>query len=493
MDANAQRALLQEVALLLRPLVAAAQSEVYRRRLLAAMGWNLDAVPTLEAQLAPRLAAIAGAYQQIARWVETPPETLEELPAALLTVGQAVDAVRTLRQTFAGLGLPTEALDKVVRGLLSYLTVGYLYARHQRLYRLMALLTLIEGAPPLLASSVAAAGGDLLYVPVEREEVRWDRLPALLADPVARLRETYVGSRTLANHVEAQEIADLLFPRLAALLESLGVGAVYGARPAELPSFGSLGDEIAAGTLSLRLKPPLGESGPVFGLALYLSAGDRGGLGLVVVPDAGGVLTRTVGEWELSLDLSAGGPPFAFSARGVLVQADPPLTRVAGRLRLVKLPRADGQAFRLGGQEGTRLEVGTFEAGGAFDLSATAQDYGGDVAATAAALVVTPPADDGFLRRVLPPRACGPRSTWAWAGAAGGASTSGAAPDWRPPSPSASTWPGSCAWTASSCPCRAPGARRPTSPPSAPPWPPRSASPWARSRPPSNASACRAR
>src|SRR6266446_5808123 len=88
MSDNAQQLLLQEIALLLEPLIEAASSNERRRDVFGAIGWNIEAIPGLSAALITQLGVLKNSYEAIRHWVDEPPETIPELVAALRDADQ---------------------------------------------------------------------------------------------------------------------------------------------------------------------------------------------------------------------------------------------------------------------------------------------------------------------------------------------------------------------------------------------------------------------
>src|SRR5687767_8649728 len=97
MSTNFQEAILAEVHAFLAPLVEAARSEVGRRRLFAALGWDLEQITGFPiGKLQAALVSFEEAYAGLEALIERPPETFADLETALSTAKDALDAAQSL-------------------------------------------------------------------------------------------------------------------------------------------------------------------------------------------------------------------------------------------------------------------------------------------------------------------------------------------------------------------------------------------------------------
>ena len=411
MAQNAQEVALRELERVAQPVVDAAQSFEKRQRLLLALGWDLDSVTGLPiARIDAALNEVVEAVDVVLGLVPAADvggrgiDTLPDVAAALEQTAYAVQAVDSLVTSLDGAGFTKpQGLDELPADLVDYLVCAFLQEYHATLYALGALLTLVtppeEAAPP--PSVVDTASGNVVRYPIPRPRLRLDHAPRLLADPLATLKAEYLQPTGLATTAGADYTADKLFPRVAALLQTLGIAAVYGPKSEYRPDYGSFGNAVVERTLGVLSTIEVPAGLVQMGAAFALSPADRGGLGLVVRPFGTLALGDEVGAWRVDFAVGGSIRGFTIALDGVTFPSDQEPSLLI-RLSASKLQDEAGAAFLVGSATETRLEIGEFSirTGGSFD--ATRQDYGFDVEIGSAALVVSPGNGDGFLQKVLP-------------------------------------------------------------------------------------------
>ncbi|MEW6736737.1 MAG: DUF6603 domain-containing protein [Acidobacteriota bacterium] len=435
MSNNIQKIVLQELTLLLQPLIMAAQSNEYRQDLFASIGIDLTAITGLPVdELENLLTTIVNSYQVFKEVASTPPKTIEEFLAALDAAADLFEILDNLPTIIENLGQATSTEFKnLTRDLISFIVISYLRELFPPIYHLAVLLTIIqdEDSAPL-CDPIYATDGKIVRLPYAKPELRLNRIAELVKDPITLLKNEYLTPNGLATAEDAQYTADKLFPRLGNFLASLGADVIYGWEPDYGINFGSFGNEIAMGTLMVEFPLFLGNSLPdsTFGFTLSLNPAEHGNLGLVVTPFGEFVFTHTTEEWEFVFDLTAGIAGFAIGANG-LTLPDSLLTNtsVNARFTATKLPEiveAEEQieedteenientteaeeevkevAFLLGSAKGTRLEIADFNLSGEVNLQSSQQDYGLLLEIGRAALVITASDGDAFLQEVLPPK-----------------------------------------------------------------------------------------
>src|SRR5262249_10032532 len=153
-----------------------------------------------------------------------------------------------------------------------------------------------------------------------------------------------------------RKTADKLFPKLGAVLASLGANVAYGFKP----DYGiDLGDpaNIAGGLLTSWID--LNDAKSQAGATLSLSAADQGNLGLVVSPFGTVEFTEAFENWKLSASLTAGVDAFALGPKGfrLLLGQGASGDRLSARLELSRVPEEEGGVTRVGSTTGTRLEA----------------------------------------------------------------------------------------------------------------------------------------
>ncbi|GAA2463496.1 DUF6603 domain-containing protein [Streptomyces macrosporus] len=408
-DGNAQALLVREVERLLQPLLDAAGDDWQLDALLDALGWDLTALPGTGADLTDWLEHVTAAVGDITGLLEDPPDSLEDLGRVLSATSAAFSAVRGLPPALAA--LDAEAL---ARDLMDHLVIAYLVRHHPVLHQVLVLLGVVVTAEDADPEPGLIVDGVPLRRPRARSRVYPERLVDLVSDPVGTLRARYLPNG-LATEADADTLADLLLPRLGALLHALGVTALIGVP--DLDDDTDLdANSIALGRRMLTLSHKVGGAslGAELGLTLALASEETGGLGVVLVPSGAVAVDQLLGRWGLHVDLSAAGPGLAVGPRGVTL-SDDALGHVGLRAEL-RTVRDGHPALRLGSAEGTRLEIGAVRVWLAAELDATAEDGPTPTpaelldradleigaAAEKAALVVAPGDGDGFLASVLP-------------------------------------------------------------------------------------------
>jgi hypothetical protein len=449
MSADIQAILLRELALLLQPLIMAAQSNEYRRELFASIGVDLRAITGLHVdELEDLFDAFANSYQRFSEITHAPPRTLEEFSAALDAGADLFEALHDLPAIVENIGQATgEEFQNLARDLITFITICYLRELIPPVYHLAVLLTIIQDEDDaLLSEEVYDPDGNMICLPATKQELRLNRIADLLNDPVSLLKNEYLTPNGLATLEDARYTADRLFPRLGNFLASLGADVMYGYEPEFGVDFGSAGNEVAEGTLMVEFPISVGEGSTdsSFGVTLSLSPADRGDLGLVVVPFGEIAFTHSGEEWEFTFDLTAGIGGFAIGYHGLTLPDD----LLAGasahaEFTATRLPEpvedeegeaeeedvnsetqveeseaeaggdseeeADEEeevsevAFLIGSAKGTRLEIGSFKLSGEVSIEPGAQDYALMLEIGSAALVISSGDGDAFLQEVLPP------------------------------------------------------------------------------------------
>lgn len=401
MDGNFQQLLFQEIGRLVEPLERAAKSDRYRRSLFADVGWLIEAVPGLDGKLSAQLDLVVKAYGQVREIIADPPESLDEVKAAIARLKPVIAALKALKAPVQDLAAVAPYADELLTDLLHRLLLIYLARWRPKLFQAAHLLTLIEtAAAPFPPEPVKNSAGQVMIAPTHPTRLRFDRLASLLKDPAGVLRDYYLAAG-LKTPDDAAKIANLLFPPLVRLLGEFGLAATFGLDEDAEPDLGPVGDALIRRLLTIRSNGAFGASGLDLGASLLLLSEAESGPGVAVAPFGGVDQTIELPGWDLDLNFAAAAGAFTVGANGVAVSGA--AARIAAKASLAKQPAADGQALRIGSVTGTRLELSrlgvqagfSVEAGGERDFALSAQ-------AGAAAFILSAGDGDGFLQKVLP-------------------------------------------------------------------------------------------
>jgi hypothetical protein len=403
-DQSEQPLLVEELAWALEPLVRALDSDAELRNLFASAGWDVDAVGDVPIDdLARALASSRAAFDVVVDISERGLPTLSDTKEVLRSADALAKAIGSASAVVArGAQLP-HGFERVGAELVELLFLLYLARRHRLVFDLCVLLTLID-APSVGGDDGGENVSDTAArLAVARPHVRLDRIPMLVRDPQAFLGATYAPSGGLATAASTKELSDRLFPRLAAVLRTLGLSAVYGTSAAARVDFGSsAANELTASMLTVLYRLDLGPelAGSSVGASFYLSPRDSGDLGLVIVPRGDLAFANDVAGWRVEVAVGAAFSAIAVGGGdGLLVEGGPPSVEVS--LEATKLP-SDGAAFRIGSAAGTRLELGELVLRAHAGLEPARFELALEAEATSGALVVAAGDGDGFLQRILP-------------------------------------------------------------------------------------------
>ncbi|WP_123537424.1 DUF6603 domain-containing protein [Halosimplex salinum] len=383
-----------EIRSLLEPLVDAAESEDARRRLFTAVVTDLsegDADQLTKPAVGDAFDAFVNAYESLSD-SGGQPTSLAGVTQRLSTFGEVVVAIEDIESAFDG-----ATFDGIAQAIVEYLVLDYLERRSPQALDIGLLLTVVE-PEELDPSSIPDNqwGGTRAYGRSRHASLDLERVGHLLDAPAETLREFY-----LPETVETEDVRDIegqLFPWVVILAGNLGFDLQYGVFTQQEENVADI-QGVTLASRSLSTTRTFGDDAMV-GLSIGLGlAGDE--LALLVDP-AGSVSVPpvTVGDWQLSVELTADGT-VALTKTGV--DAEDAAAEVEGTVALDKRPPQSGEpAVRIGGSESTRLEIGTFGIEGS--LTATTDGIDADIVAKADDSNVTVSGGDGdsFVAKVLP-------------------------------------------------------------------------------------------
>ncbi|WP_028064030.1 DUF6603 domain-containing protein [Solirubrobacter soli] len=340
---------------------------------------ELGALPDTDtANLADALQAIVAEKRAIDALNETATPSFAAIAELLESSQQVVAAIDAITEG-------DDALDQLGgfgRDLGELLVGAWLTALHPIVHQVLVLLTLIELSSDQPFAPVQLNGPTPVRLPYRIDRVHLDRIVDLVKDPAEVLRDEY-----------ADAVAEKLFPRVAGLLQVLGVPVRYGIHPRDVAALADSAPLLAK-SLIVYVDQPLNVPAASEAGAMFSFTPD---LGLVVNPFGALATTRAVGPFTVALDLAAGAPAFAYGAHGLTLATG--ATSFAAGLTATR----QGQPpFIVGSPTGTRLELPNIKLGAQTALTSARQllELGADV--DQAALVVAPADGDSFLASILP-------------------------------------------------------------------------------------------
>lgn len=407
MASDLQDVLLDELTQLLEPLVRAAREEFEQPRLFAAIGWQIDLIPGLPmAEMQQALSAVATANDAVRQL--DPPNTLEELRDWLQALTATVTAAQRLSTLLDQPGMirPPQ-FDRVAQEIIGYLTARHLFVYHPVAYALCELLTLVTQPPTSSRPPVIdPTSGRTVREPATYPTFWPDRVPDLLNKPLELLTNEYIPVGGMADDTAAIAVATKLFPRLATVLETLGLQATFGPAPdTAIPVIDPSATSIATHALTVSVPAELGLADTTArgGVRLTLSPQSRGDLGFVFSPFGELAFTELYTRWNIVTEVTAGVEGFAVGPRGFLLRAVPGTAKLSARADVITIPAAaGGPALVIGARSGSRVEIGNLRLGAGASLSIDRTDIELMLDASDTLVVIAAGDGDGFLQRVLP-------------------------------------------------------------------------------------------
>jgi hypothetical protein len=408
MATSAQDLLIAELAELFRPVIDAAGEPDGAQELFEALGWDIGAITGLPStDVDDAVDAVVTAFAKLEA-VQPPFDELDDLIAGLDATAAVTLAVKEIGDLANQAPTPPTGLDELGIDLIEFLVTSYLERRFPRLNAILRVLTVIrEPTASELPEPVAAANGRIQRLAVANPRVDFAQVGLLLKDPVVVLKTHYLGTAGLKTAADAAAAGDRIFGALDELLAALGGGGLYRLPPGALPAnaWGQAGEVLARASAEMRL--PIGRTGSELGVLVSLSPADTANLGLILAPMGHVQVSETFQAWTADLTVDASVAAVAIGPAGVLVVgtggALDQTAQLSASATLTKNPGPTGTAFLVGSATGSHLMIGQFAVGGHFRTGAGAQDYGVDLAAGDAEVLISPADLDGFLKTFLPP------------------------------------------------------------------------------------------
>jgi hypothetical protein len=378
---------------LLEPITLAVEDSWWLDRLLLALGVN-----TSDAAAEPLLNVLRSVIEfkrALTELAANPSPSFDGIADVLHSANSMFTVIRSVGTAADSV----KALQGIGEDLVQLLVTRHVADAHPLLFRIGALLTVVEPAGEAAPTAPVVVGDEVLRLPMGIARIHPSRLVALLRDPVALLKAEYVNS--LATVADADAMADKLFPRVAALLTQLGVPWMYGLNDRERPLLGNAAP-LVDHALTIYIEEKAAGAAADIGFMLMFSSADRGDLGLVSCPFGALALSKVIGKWTIELDFTAEVEAVAYGRHGVTLVASPSTAEVKGSISATLAAPEEGPAFVFGAPNGSRIEVGGAQLKLETSLSEAQQSLAMSADVSSSAIVIAPSDGDGFLSSILP-------------------------------------------------------------------------------------------
>jgi hypothetical protein len=218
---DALRGLIDEMVLVLAPLVEAAQAPGDFTRLLADLGWSVPSIPAPLRDLATAGANLINGLSAGPGEIPT-----QQVLADITRLVGAIDAIRTKPDSAFPTGIDIASFKQTIgRDLLDYCVVDHALRRRFKVGRLLQLAGIIR------LIDTPALGLRQAYL---KRHVAWGRIGILLTDPVSGFREAY------AWNAATTQLKPLLGD-IAAVFEAFGLNLSFFTLTAKQLAFANTG------------------------------------------------------------------------------------------------------------------------------------------------------------------------------------------------------------------------------------------------------------
>jgi hypothetical protein len=382
----------------------ASKNELLLRELVGMMGWELDELAGFKIEdLSDALNSLSKEVKELSVYIKEPPDEFSEFEKVLELAKSLFEKIEELNQVVENLdfeGPEKERLGEFAKDALKYMISLYLAIKFPLLYHSSILFTLIRIEDRI--EPIANLDGKIIRHATAFPAFEPERLTDLLNNPVSLLKEEYFPNGLLTDK-DAVNAANKLFPRIAGLLNKMGINTVLGYNKNYGIDFGEHGNRIIAGMLTAFFNIEPEEQNSELGISLALSPASREDLGLVVIPSGNFNFSGTFARYLIHVKLTAGVDGFAIGREDVTILADTDTTSLEASFEIQQNPAIKSAPdFILGSTGGSRLEMGSFMASSY--LSFRNEVFIFDVFAQAekSKIVISPQDGDGFINSFLP-------------------------------------------------------------------------------------------
>lgn len=403
MEGNIQKIIAREIADLLIPLEGAAYSEAILIQMFRTMGWNFDEDTGMP------LASITNAVDQIHQLNEglqaisenNEISSLEQFSLVLDTIKPIFASVETLPTAFDGTILTEQQVKEVAHDVIHILLVAYLEKKNLIITEILRWIEAIQIKED--TGTILNDAGKIIRHPYAFEVLNFDKLTAFINNPIEAINDIYFSPFDRSTIIGSKAFTDKLFPKLGRIAQTTGAVSIYGIKPAYGIDFGTVGNEMASGTLSLAWHTPLDEID--FGINFAYSPQERGNLGWVIVPFGNLNFDGHLDEYYFQIKSILQIAGIIIDDSGIVtIESEEGLTKVNAEILAHKAENfIDGFTYLIGEREGTRLEIGKISIGSSFEATTAGVDFDIHFHIEEAKIVLSGKGQDGFISNILPP------------------------------------------------------------------------------------------
>jgi len=380
------------------------ENELILRETVRMMGWELDELAGFSIDdLTDALRPLAVELKGLLVFVNEPPKTFSQFEEVLKLSENLFKHLLALNKVLENLqfdGPDKERLGEFAIDVVNCLIVHFIALRFPIFYHSAVLLTVIKGEDRL--APLTTNGEKTIRHSSIIPALHPKRIPKLISQPVALLTEEYFPNG-LQTERDAITATNKLFPRVANLLNALGIKTVFGYNKNHGVEFTEHGDKIIAGMLTAFTDIDVGGQDLELAVSFSLSPANRGDLGLVVIPSGNFNFTQTLDKWLVQAKLSAGIEGFAIGKDDITLLASTETSSFDASLTVHKMPETENApAVLWGSTDGSHLQIGALLASAAINYSNKVFAFDLFAQALTSSIKISPSDGDGFINSILP-------------------------------------------------------------------------------------------
>lgn len=398
---NFQELLSSELITLFGPIAEAGSSSTSCLSFLDAMGWEIGYFDSaVLSEITTAINSIASSIQSLQNILVSPPQSISEVRDMLDGFKQLFDSINALSNVSTS--FPQLGLANFGKETFETILWGYLINKSPILCYLLSIFGVVRN-PGEIPSTDTILDNDGVTVrrSINMPGFDLNNLKRLVNDLNGFLLEEYQlpSSGNILTSQDARIVSQKLFPKVNRLLRSIGLNSNYKFKPLIDIDAGIAGTEIAKDSLSILLEQ---DGMFLLSLVFMLSPADRGDLGLAIALNGEINIDELFKGYRVTFKAPVSLAGFAIGPHGFTFPDQYPLPEISATLSIRKEVNADNIAYLIGSSTESRLEIGSFEAGGELIVAADRKIYGCFVNLEKCKLVLHPSNGDGFLAKILP-------------------------------------------------------------------------------------------